>query len=233
MLTNLLESNARPQRRRAGSLASVAIHTCIIGAVAVATAGGRETSAPRVERPPSIIFVPPSEQPTTPTTPNHRAVNAAPSVDGVTKVPDLDIRVDLSKVPTGPPDPSARLADPGAGEPGPRTTSLLPGGRSDVISPTPYTEATVDKPARLRGVVTPRYPERLRAAGISGRVLVRFIIDTTGRVEPTSVTILESDHDAMADAVRGVIPKLRFDPAEVSGVRVRMLGVMPFEFSLR
>jgi periplasmic protein TonB len=78
----------------------------------------------------------------------------------------------------------------------------------------------------------PQYPERLRAAGVTGRVVVRLVVDTLGRVEPASVAIRESAHDLFAQAVRAVIPSLRFVPAEAGGRRVRMLVDLPFEFRL-
>jgi TonB family protein len=35
---------------------------------------------------------------------------------------------------------------------------------------------------RIVTTAKPRYPERLREAGIEGTVVVRFTVDTTGRV---------------------------------------------------
>jgi TonB family protein len=84
--------------------------------------------------------------------------------------------------------------------------------------------------ARVVRAARPRYPEMLRAAGVEGRVLVRFIIDTAGRVE--SMTILESTHELFSRAVRDVMPSLRLLPAEVNGHRVPMLAEMAFEFAL-
>ena len=40
-----------------------------------------------------------------------------------------------------------------------------------------------------------RYPESLRQAAIDGRVLVRFTVDTTGRIDMSSVSVLASTHD--------------------------------------
>jgi TonB family protein len=70
----------------------------------------------------------------------------------------------------------------------------------------------------------------LRAAGVEGRVLIRFIVDSSGRVEST--TILQSTHDLFSRAVRDVMPSLRLVPAEVNGHRVPMLAEMAFEFAL-
>jgi periplasmic protein TonB len=67
---------------------------------------------------------------------------------------------------------------------------------------------------------------------MTGRVVVRLIVDTVGRVEPASVVIRESSHDLFAQAVRAVLPSLRFVPAEAGGRKVRMLVDLPFEFRL-
>ena len=58
----------------------------------------------------------------------------------------------------------------------------------------------------------PRYPESLRQAGIDGRVLVRFTVDTLGRVDMSSVQILESTHDLFTRAVRDALAGFRFKP---------------------
>src|SRR5207344_1394360 len=45
------------------------------------------------------------------------------------------------------------------------------------------------EPARLISEPLPKYPPLLQQAGISGLVKVRFIVDTTGRVERPSIKI--------------------------------------------
>jgi len=87
--------------------------------------------------------------------------------------------------------------------------------------------------ARLLGApARPRYPESLRAAGLGGRVLVQFSVDTTGRVDPQAVRVLESTHELFSRAVLEVLPRYRFIPAEANGRRVRMMAQMPFEFTI-
>ena len=85
---------------------------------------------------------------------------------------------------------------------------------------------------RLTSVARPRYPEPLRNAGLAGRVLVRFVVDTAGHVDLSSAEVLQSTHELFTHAVRDVLPLLRFRPAEVSGRRVRSLAEMPFEFQI-
>jgi protein TonB len=88
--------------------------------------------------------------------------------------------------------------------------------------------------ARIIGdMPRPHYPDALRAAGLGGHVLVQFVVDTTGRIEPQSVRVLESTHDLFARSVLAVLPRFRFQPAEVNGKRIRMAAQMPFEFTIR
>jgi protein TonB len=85
---------------------------------------------------------------------------------------------------------------------------------------------------RLRSGPPPRYPESLRAAGVDGRVIVQFVVDTLGIIEPASVKIILSSHDFFTRSVEAVLPRYRFVPSEVNGRRVRALAQMPFEFHL-
>jgi protein TonB len=81
--------------------------------------------------------------------------------------------------------------------------------------------------------VPPRYPEVLRSAGIEGTVLVKFAVDTSGRVDMQSVEVLSSSHDLFTAAVRESLTRLRFYPSEVNGRKVVALAQMPFQFTLK
>ena len=79
----------------------------------------------------------------------------------------------------------------------------------------------------------PRYPESLRSASIDGRVLIEFLVDTTGRVDMRSVRVISSTHDLFTKAVTDALPSFRFKPAEINGHRIAARAQMPFEFQLR
>jgi len=78
-----------------------------------------------------------------------------------------------------------------------------------------------------------QYPNLLRQAGIEGRVIVRAIIDTTGRAEPASVQVVESPHPGFDQAARNFVLRTRFRPGRVHGRAVRVLIEFPVEFRTR
>jgi protein TonB len=97
----------------------------------------------------------------------------------------------------------------------------------------PFFEFQVEKPAReLKGTCPPKYPEDLRAAHTTGKVLVQFLVDTAGMPEPSTFKILQSSHGAFSAAVQEALPCMRFSPASIKGRRVRQLVQMPFVFDL-
>jgi TonB family protein len=103
----------------------------------------------------------------------------------------------------------------------------------DPLHPPAFFEYQVDKPvAQIPGGPWPHYPDSLRIAKVEGRVVASFIVDTMGVVELTSLHILKSTDALFAAAVREVLPKLRFTPAELHGAKVRQLVQQPFIFSI-
>jgi protein TonB len=81
------------------------------------------------------------------------------------------------------------------------------------------------------------HPSLLRTAGIQGRVVVRAIIDATGRAEPQSVQVIESAHPGSAhpgfdESVRRSVLGARFRPGRVGGRAVRVLIEVPINFRL-
>ncbi len=77
------------------------------------------------------------------------------------------------------------------------------------------------------------YPDMLRHVGVQGRVVVRAIIDTTGRAEPGSVQIVETPHVAFNQSARDYVLHAVFRPARVHGQAVRVLVNMPIDFKIR
>lgn len=98
-----------------------------------------------------------------------------------------------------------------------------------------YSASTEDvrfTPAELVTQPAFEYPAVLRAAGLPGRVVLQFIIDTLGAVEPASITVLERSHEAFATAARDGVLGARFQPAHYGERPVRQLSKWPVKFAL-
>jgi protein TonB len=92
----------------------------------------------------------------------------------------------------------------------------------------------VQKPAaELPGNPQPVYPDSLRKAGVTGDVVVQFVVDTAGYAELETVKVLRSTHAIFTESVRDVLPVMRFEPAELDGRKVRQLVQLPFRFNLQ
>jgi TonB family protein len=106
------------------------------------------------------------------------------------------------------------------------------GGLTSGSSNRAYTENQVDRTVQVTRPATPRYPEALKSVNVEGQVVVRYIVDARGRVEPGSIQILSTTHKLFADAVREALLEARYRPAEAGGHPVRQLVEQPFMFKL-
>ena len=79
---------------------------------------------------------------------------------------------------------------------------------------------------------TPVYPPALQQAGVSGLVIVGFIIDTLGRADPATIRVIQSDHrDFNAPAISAV-RSCSYRPGELSGRKVRVWVQQPITFQV-
>ncbi len=228
MLSQLLES--RPVRRRspAGFAASLALHGIVVGGAMLFTshaARHQDTSPTQT----IITFDVPRHQPPPPARSTPRPLGPLPIGPSVINVPitvpdgippidplravintdqPFEFRIGVPSHAASPPDVPS---DPGM--------ALL--------------ENQVEVPAALDGrSPLPRYPQMLRDAGVEGMVRLRFVVDTAGHVEAASVQVIDATHPAFIDAVRAILPRLRFTPARVDHRAVRQLVEIPLQFRL-
>ena len=235
MFGTLIESHAVTPRRTGGSIASILIHSVIITSGVIATATDIVTPPPPRDGPVIVHYVDPVPAP-----PQHRqsATLTNASVASVPSMPRLNIP---TVVPVGIPpiDPNAVATTPNDFRAGPvGTAELICTRNCDTATPSDANGnqlwGTRDLMMRLlEEPVPPRYPEMLRRAGVEGDVVVKFAVDTTGRVDLASVEIVRSTHDAFTIAVRESLSRLRFAPATTGERKTRALAVMPFHFTLR
>ena len=83
----------------------------------------------------------------------------------------------------------------------------------------------------VEGSISAAYPDSLLRAQFSGTVLTRFVVDTAGFVEMSTVEITASSHQQFADAALMALRNARFSPASRMGQRVRQIVSLPFRFS--
>jgi len=231
MFGTLLESRARRRRRPGGAAVSVAVHMVIIGGITAGTVRGTAVSKEKPE-PILLRFKNPLPPPPPPTAHTIRDPVRGPVMAGPIQIHRIDPpQTILDHLP--PIDSSfgrgidSIVIGGGSSSPG-LANAVGDGAKSN--EPTEWVGA--DLQTRIVASGKPRYPESLRQAAIDGRVLVRFTVDTSGRIDMSSVTVLASTHDLFTRAVRDALPVFRFKPAELGGHRVRALAEMPFEFQI-
>ncbi|MEQ1692080.1 MAG: energy transducer TonB [Gemmatimonas sp.] len=232
MFQMLLESNAAPAPRVGGSLISTLGHASVVAAIVVLTASPpRGDASPVLPRARFIPVLAPPIAPTPPRNAVHADPMSTPSAPGAPALSTvIDIPIGLPPIDLGMPE--TRLTDYGGrpiGTPGGTGTFAA----SAVVDGGALTLEQVDKPVVLRpGARVPAYPEMLRSAGMSGSVIVEFVVDTLGRVESGSLRMVQADHELFSSAVGRVVPSLRFIPAEAAGKKVRQLVRIPYRFDL-
>jgi protein TonB len=239
MRFTLPESSHRRQRSAGGTVLSAALHAAAIGGTLVAT--GMSAEGPRTPAPPPEVLVYVKPRPVearTGVVPPPVPVRPAVVPDlALPVVPPPHVVVDATVVPSALPDVGASLALPFDATPRSASggASGAPDGPAHGGAPdgAPLSALAVDREVvALRGTV-PRYPSVLANAGVEGTVLLQFVVDTLGRVEPGSVTVLRADHPLFAQSVREALTRMRFVPAEAAGRKVRQLVDQPFTFALR
>jgi tetratricopeptide (TPR) repeat protein len=106
----------------------------------------------------------------------------------------------------------ADVATPRFGESTPIDLSALSAGEQRLPFGTADQASNRPQRARLIGELpTPFVP--VWVSGVAGEVIVTFIVDTEGRPVMSSFAVLKSPDATLSDAVRRVIPALRFEPA--------------------
>ena len=79
----------------------------------------------------------------------------------------------------------------------------------------------------------PEYPRLMLSARIGGQVVVRFVVDSAGRVDPASMRVLQGTNKHFARAVRAVLPRLHYRPAQLLGRNVDAVVEQAFRFEVR
>jgi TonB family protein len=95
-----------------------------------------------------------------------------------------------------------------------------------------YFEFQVEKAVSQKANNTVQYPADLKAAKVEGEVLAQFVVDESGRAQPSTFKVLKSSHAQFAEAIRTALPTMEFNPALVGGRAVKQLVQQPFMFAI-
>ncbi|MEP6835702.1 MAG: energy transducer TonB [Gemmatimonas sp.] len=135
--------------------------------------------------------------------------------------------------------PTAQPVQQGASAPKPPTEIPPPPRQvavAEVHAPEPpktFSEIEVDSAAiRDPDSAGPTYPPKLLALKLEGSTLAQFVVDSTGKVDVSSLVILDSTHPDFTQAVRDVLPRMKYQPARVGKRPVAQLVEQRFGFRI-
>src|SRR6266700_298213 len=232
MFNQLLESKAQKQKMAGGTMFSIVLNTVLIGGAVYATArAGVKDEKSKAEKiqfvemkkePPKVETKepPPKEVVVKPPPPKGFQVLRAPVRIDI-KIPEID----LSKAVTNESDFSGKGVKGGTG-------SGVVGGTGPVTNQT-YFEFQVEKPAEmLQDSPKPKYPSVLESSGIAGEVQAQFVVRSDGKADMDQFKVLKSTNQLFTQAVKNVLPRMKFSPAMIGGKPVNQLVQQSFQFAV-
>ncbi len=102
-----------------------------------------------------------------------------------------------------------------------------------------YTLAEVEtKPSlasvqAFQRVVSDGYPEDLKRRRMGGIAEISFVVDATGKVEPSSVEIVDATQPAFGEAAKKALLGTGFKPGRVGGNAVRTKVSLPIVYRVQ
>lgn len=224
MRLTLLESDRSFFRTAECAFVSIVAHAGLVWLAVGVTQGGGQL--PEDEREARVFFLLPPDR-----------------VDAPMRQTEI---IQLGKLGTGLED-GGKLAPPGNGfsvqgaartprEVGRRPSGPkgeVPFGPAPFLSDTAFSVLEVDEIVeRYDGSAAPIYPRDLIATGTEGQVDAAYVVDTTGRVDTTTIQMLASNDPRFSESVRTALGGMRFRPAKRAGKAVRQLVQQRFRFKI-
>jgi protein TonB len=233
MFNQLIESQPKKEKMAGGTVFSVVLHTLLIGGAVYATARAgikdEKTKAEKIQfvemkkEPPKVVEKepPPKEVIVKPPPPKGFQVLRAPVKIDI-KIPEID----LSKAITNESDFSGKGVKGGV-------ANGVVGGKGPVSDNQTYFEFQVEKPAEmLSDSPKPKYPAVLESSGIAGQVQAQFVVSSSGHADLSQFKVLNSTNELFTQAVKAVLPRMRFSPAQIGGKPVNQLVQQTFQFAV-
>lgn len=236
MFENLIESNRKTSASLTQSAVSMFVHVgLIVGAIKATQSAGEIIKDIVVDT--SMVFLKPPETPPPPPEklPDNVVVSANPPPQGFQVVTPPD------NIPTEiPPVNLNERFDPkdftGKGVEGGIAAGIAGGTGPVPIEGEVFLAAEVDEtpqvenPAACQG----KFPAMMQSAGIPGKVIMQFVVNTDGKVDPSTVKITSSTHKAFEEPARQGITSsgCTFKVGKSHGQPVRVLVQQAVSFKV-
>ena len=222
MFDNLIESKPKKAKNTRQFITSIVVHALLIAAAVWVTQGAAETVKKILADTTLVFLEPPKETPPPPDQPPPDVVvSANPPPQGFQTVLPPDVIP--QEIP--PVDLNQRFDArdfTGKGVEGGIAAGIA-GGTGPVDNAQVFLEAQLDDPPSVAVGASPRYPEVLKSAGIGGRVTLEFVVDTTGRVDPSTIKIVNTAHAGFNNAAKEAVSKTIFRPGKLRGQPVNVM----------
>lgn len=224
MGTTLLESNRSFFQSAECALVSIVAHVALVWVAVGVTDGG--TLLPTNEREARVFFLLPPDR-----------VDVRTHQSETIQWGRLGQDLQNGKLVIPPVD------DPGFREPthSARQSGAPSGARGELpfgpvqpfVPDTAFSILEVDEMVeRYEGSAAPVYPRDLLSLGAQGMVHAIYVVDTAGRVDTTSVKVVESDDPRFTASVLEALGLMRFRPARRAGKTVRQMVEQSFRFRI-
>jgi len=226
---NLVASKVTDKKPFGSAVMSVTIQAALIYGAVVATRGAAETIREIIQDTTMVFLEPPKPETPQEAPPPEAIVSANPPPKGFQTV------IAVSEIPTEiPPVDLTQKFNPddftGKGVEGGIAAGVI-GGSGPVIEGEVFLAAELEDRPRLISIEEPRYPPVLESAGITGRVVFDFIVDTLGRVNGGSIKVISSTNKAFEKPAVDALQTALFSPGKVQGAPVQVLVRQAISFT--
>jgi TonB family protein len=75
------------------------------------------------------------------------------------------------------------------------------------------------------------YPAELLPQGVSGFVMMQYVVDEKGAIEPETISVVSSSHPLFSAAAALALKNATYHPAMKAGAAVRQVVLQPFNFA--
>ncbi len=229
MFENMVASNARMRKPVGSAMMSIAVQAALVYGAVMATKGTAKTIDVMGGDGPIVFYPPNAPEPQPDQLPPEDILAANPPPKGFQTV------VAMAKIPKEiPPVDLARKFNhedfAGRGVEAGIAAGIV-SGTGPVIKGEVFLAAELGDRPRLISIEEPRYPPVLESAGITGRVVLDFIVDTVGRVKRNSVKVINSTNKAFEKPALDALGTAVFSAGKVHGQPVQVLVRQAISFT--